>query len=687
MGCGTSRDLLYSKYEKIDDNLSGPFINPNIIEFEDIEKEYKDKSWIIEFMKIYPNYMNKSCFGYRKLLQNKDSSSFEQKFTWLSYRDVWTMSENVCRRLELLKLVPNIDITEEKMRYKLLGFFSRNCIEYLITDLACQMNCITTIPINPSLNTDVIEMIINQSEISTVCITQDSKLIEVLAKLKNKCIKLRNIILFDYKEGKNEFYIKRLHDCGFDVVLFTDLIKSGDNLKEVKLEISKSDNIYTICYTPGSTGQSKGVKLTQRNIYAQMNSIKSIDIDFKDEVMLCYLPLVHIMERVNYLNVILHGGRLGVLSGEIKDTLMEDVNILAPTYFIAVPKVLKMIRSEILDSICSGVDGCGKSIAMKGLETKRQSFKESGKITHSWYDLVAFKGVRDSFGGRLKAILTSSAPLVEEVCIDIKILFSVPVVEAYGVTECTGICVVTSILDLTNSSAGGCVAAVKFKLVDIPELRYDSKTLLDGETSPSGEICIYGPLVFSGYFKNEVATKEALKDGWFYTGDIGRVMPFNRGLKIIDRKKEIFKLSQGEYIIPSKLETAYSRSKYVKHICIQGDSEKDYIIAIIHPNVEIVEQWVRSHGKIKEDAAFTKEVIHQIFTKDQELKDEIKNELHTIANEENFNGLEKVNQIILSKLDFTVENHLSTHTMKLCRYKIRDHFKSEMNMIYKKNKI
>jgi long-chain acyl-CoA synthetase len=682
MGCGTSRDLLYSKYEKIDDNLSGPFINPNLIKFEDVEKELKDKSWIIEFMKIYPNYMNKPCLGYRRSKDNK--SEFEQKFTWLTYREVWTMSENVCRRLELLKLVPTIDITEEKQRYKFLGFFSRNCIEYVVTDLACQMNGITTIPLNPNLSTDAIEHIINQSEISTVCITQDAKIIDVLAKLKNKCIKLRNIVLYDYNDGKNEFFIKRLHDCGFDVAVFTELTKSGDNLKEVKLEISKSDNVCTICYTPGASGVSKGVKLTQKNIFAQMCSINSIDLDFKDEVMLCYLPLSHIIEKVNYMNVIYRGGRIGLISGDVKDTLMDDLVNLKPTYLIAVPKILRMIRHNIIEKIYEGAEGCGKSAAVNGIIKKRLNFKESGKITHSWYDLVAFKHVRDSFGGNLKAIISCSAPLAKDVCIDIKILFSIPVVEAYELTECTGMCVITSANDLSNKSSGGCVRASKFKLVDIPELRFDSKTLLDGECSPTGEICVYGPLVFSGYFKNETATKEVLKDGWFYTGDIGRIMPFDRGLKIIDRKKKIFKLAQGEYIIPAKLEVAYSRSKYVKHICITGDSDKDFIIAVVHPNMDIVEKWARGQGKVKEGAPFSKEVIHALVTKDDDLRALIKNDLLDIAVEDVFSNSEKVAHVILSKLDFTVENHMMTHSLKLCRHKIRDHFKSEINMLYRR---
>jgi long-chain acyl-CoA synthetase len=152
-------------------------------------------------------------------------------------------------------------------------------------------------------------------------------------------------------------------------------------------------------------------------------------------------------------------------------------------------------------------------------------------------------------------------------------------------TESTAAVTASYFDDLKNTSTGGCIQTTTFKLVDVKELNYSSETKLDGLASPTGEIYIGGACVFKGYFKNPEETKKTLTpDGWLKTGDVGRILPGDMGLKIIDRVKEIFKLSQGEYIAPAKLEGVYSKSKYVQQICVYGNSTRNNIIGLIYPN-------------------------------------------------------------------------------------------------------
>lgn len=135
----------------------------------------------------------------------------------------------------------------------------------------------------------------------------------------------------------------------------------------------------------------------------------------------------------------------------------------------------------------------------------------------------------------------------------------------------------------------GLLENCKIKLADFPEMNYHSKTLLNDQSSPTGEVCIYGPKLFSGYFKNKSITAESFdSDWWLQTGDVGRIVPENKGLKIIDRKKDIFKLCQDEHIAPRKLESVYMNSKFVSSICIYGNSLKSYLIAIIVPKKEYI---------------------------------------------------------------------------------------------------
>ena len=146
--------------------------------------------------------------------------------------------------------------------------------------------------------------------------------------------------------------------------------------------------------------------------------------------------------------------------------------------------------------------------------------------------------------------------------------------------------------------------------------------------------------------------------------------------KIIDRIKEIFKLSQGEYIAPGKLETAYSRSEYVSQICILGQSMKSYIIAIITPNKNEI------HRFLKEKEWYIIENPIENYFENEDLLNEIKRSLDVIASENKFNSMEKVHKIIISKEDFTIENEMITPTEKLVRRKIESKFKDQIEKIY-----
>jgi len=198
---------------------------------------------------------------------------------------------------------------------------------------------------------------------------------------------------------------------------------------------------------------------------------------------------------------------------------------------------------------------------------------------------------------------------------------------------------------------------VKIKLADVPEMRYDSKTMLNGLPSPTGEISIFGPLVFKGYFRNPKATQETIdSEGWLHTGDIGRILPNCKGLKIIDRKKEIFKLSQGEYIAPIKLEGEYSKSRYVANICVYGNSFKNFLVAVIVPDKESVLHFLRRKGKTS--APTLKELNCNIedYFSDMDLTQEIRDDFELLAKQGNLNSLETIKGFIVTPREFTIQN-------------------------------
>jgi len=203
--------------------------------------------------------------------------------------------------------------------------------------------------------------------------------------------------------------------------------------------------------------------------------------------------------------------------------------------------------------------GCKKWLLDRALDSKLSALAATGATTHVCYDKLIFNKTAALLGGKVKVMITASAPIDKKVLDFLKICFLVPIKEGYGLSETTTGGSVTSEDDPVTGHVGGPTECLKLRLKDIPEMEYFSTD----KPFPRGEICMKGPCVFSGYFKRPDKTAEAFDDdGWFRSGDVGVAFP-NGSIKIIDRSKNIFKLSQGEYIAPEKLENIYVMSTHI----------------------------------------------------------------------------------------------------------------------------
>ncbi|CAK4648916.1 unnamed protein product [Aphanomyces euteiches] len=192
---------------------------------------------------------------------------------------------------------------------------------------------------------------------------------------------------------------------------------------------------------------------------------------------------------------------------------------------------------------------------------------------------------------------------------------------------------------------------------------------------PRGEVCLRGSNIFLGYYKDAEKTAECLtSDGWFYTGDIGAWNP-DGTLSIIDRKKNIFKLSQGEYIAAEKIENVYAKSPFVAQIFLYGDSYQSCVVAIVVPDPEVVQSWATSQG-IPEGNNLAKMVARP------ELKAAIVTSMDQAAKEGKLNGFECVKDIHLHPDVFSVENDLITPTFKLRRPQLKAYFKNQIDTMY-----
>jgi len=255
--------------------------------------------------------------------------------------------------------------------------------------------------------------------------------------------------------------------------------------------------------------------------------------------------------------------KIGYFGGDVLK-LTDDCQVLKPTFFPSVPRLYNKIYGKLQDKLINDPTGCKANLIKSAIKSKMSAVEASGKVTNCFYDKLVFSKVKALLGGNVKIMLTGSAPIDGKVLKFLKICFACPIVEGYGMTETCAGSLITFPGDPEIGHVGGPLHNVKIRLRDIPDMNY-----LHTDPNPRGEVCFFGTGNMTGYFKNEEKTNEAFTDpttktnnGWMHSGDVGMVLP-NGAVKIIDRAKNIFKLSQGEYIAPEKLENIYVQSEWV----------------------------------------------------------------------------------------------------------------------------
>jgi long-chain acyl-CoA synthetase len=280
--------------------------------------------------------------------------------------------------------------------------------------------------------------------------------------------------------------------------------------------------------------------------------------------------------------------------------------------------------------------------------------------------------MKEAFGGRVQVMLTGSAPISQEVLDFLKIACSCPILEGYGQTESTGASFATRAADPISGHVGGPVSNTEFKLVDVPEMNYTSKDKDEnGNPLPRGELWMRGFGVFKGYYKDGEKTKEALENGWLKTGDIVQLNK-NGSIKIIDRKKNIFKLAQGEYVAAEKIEICYNKCESVEESFVYGDSLQAYLISIVVPNRNFV---LEAAKKLNLEGDF-----EQLITR-KEIEKDVLDNMNKQAKAEKLMGFEMVKKIKLVADSFALKG-LVTSTFKLKRHEAKKFFENEIKAMY-----
>ncbi|XP_076862076.1 long-chain-fatty-acid--CoA ligase 1b [Brachyhypopomus gauderio] len=585
------------------------------------------------------------CLGSRKP---------KQPYEWLSYSEVLERAENLGSAL----LHRGHSSTSDKY----IGIFSQNRPEWTISELACYTYSLVAVPLYDTLGTDAISFIIDRTCISTVVCDVAAKAHLLLDCISDRQHSLRLVLLMEAVDSE---LVVRGQQCGVEVLSLAEAEVLGRVHRQPPTPPGP-DDLALICYTSGTTGNPKGAMLTHRNILSNVSAFikiteTSCPLTHKDS-HISYLPLAHMFERVVQGLMVVHGARIGYFQGDIR-MLMDDLTTLRPTVFPVVPRLLNRMYDKIFGQANSPLKKWILNFAFR----RKEAEMISGIMRkNSLWDKIIFKKVQASVGGCVRLMLTGAAPVSAHVLTFLRAALGCQFYEGYGQTECTAGCAVTLTGDWTAGHVGPPLPCNHIKLVDVAEMNY---LAANGE----GEVCVKGPNVFKGYLKDPEKTEEAIdQDGWLHTGDIGRWLP-NGTLKVIDRKKHIFKLAQGEYIAPEKIENIYIRSEAVVQAFVHGDSLQACLVAIIVPDPDFLPGWAKKrgfHGSYEE------------LCNDTGVKNAILEDIVKLGKESGLKSFEQVKDIALHKEMFSIQNGLLTPTLKAKRAELSKHFRKHIDQLY-----
>eukprot|EP00937_MAST-01D_sp_MAST-1D-sp2_P001637 g1637.t1 len=651
-------------------------------------------------------YKNAPCLGTRQ-----PSGLYE----WLTYGQVEEMASALGAGLQHACGAKSGDF---------LGIMSINRAEWIVAAEASHAYNLVKVPLYDTLGEEAIRHIINQTGLKVVVCAPNVQ--KTLQGLKGECPSLEHIVVMPAapmcapKPSAGKSAVTALEDLagelddmkgkgaaasvachGWEAVL-----AAGRAQPVPHAPPATSDALAMLCYTSGTTGLPKGAMLSHGNVVANIAGSAVVDAGMRakgerplffgpDDVHISYLPLAHIFEQFVVGSLLCAGGRAGFFSGSIP-TLMEDICELRPTVFVSVPRLLNRLHDKVMARVeaqtgCVG-DTCGTAcpppklgrfLFKKGYAAKKRLLPEPA-VEDGFWDSTVFGGVARRLGGNVRLILTGSAPISADVLDFLRVCFSCDVVEGYGQTESAAAITAAYPRDTSTGNCGVPHPSNQVKLVSVPEMDY----LTSDSPCPRGEVCCKGANVFLGYYKDEEKTREAIDaDGWLHTGDIGQWNP-DGTLKIIDRKKNIFKLAQGEYVAPEKLEGVAQSSPLIAQAFIYGDSLKHQLVSVVVPDHEALKDWARGQGLdgLQAGPGVDAEGVvapwYAALAALPEVKTAIMDELVDTAKAAGLKGFEKAKECHVEPRPFDAERGLLTPTFKPKRPQLRKHYQAQIDAMY-----
>ncbi|CCK71382.1 long-chain fatty acid-CoA ligase FAA1 KNAG_0G03250 [Huiozyma naganishii CBS 8797] len=459
---------------------------------------------------------------------------------------------------------------------------------------------------------------------------------------------------------------------------FEELVKLGEDNRDIETHTPAADDLACIMYTSGSTGEPKGVVLKQSNIIAGVGGADLCvrHITGPDDRVICFLPLAHIFELAFELLSVLWGSCIGygtvkTLTSASMRNCQGDLAEFKPTIMVGVAAVWETVRKGILHQI-NELPFPMRKVFWAAYYAKYQ-MKQYGIPGGDALGNLVFKKIKAATGGQLRYLLNGGSPISVPAQEFISTLLA-PMLIGYGLTETVANTTILNPSHFEFGVAGDLTGAVTVKLVDVEELGYFAK-------NNQGEIWIKGACVTPEYYKNpEETAKVITKDGWFQTGDIGEWVPSGH-LKVIDRKKNLVKTLNGEYIALEKLESIYRSNQHVQNICVYADQTQVKPVGIVVPNHKPLLKLAQKIGVVDEGASDV-DMDHHL--RDPKLQQAALAEFLSTGKQQGLAGIELLAGVVFFPEEWTPQNGYVTSAQKLKRKEILEAVKDDVAKVYGK---
>ncbi|MCX6305326.1 MAG: long-chain fatty acid--CoA ligase [Bacteroidetes bacterium] len=522
---------------------------------------------------------------------------------------------------------------------------SSNRAEWNFVDMAILQVGAVHVPIYPTISESDYKYILSHAEVSYIFISGQ----DLLRKIEHILPEMTNVRgVFTYKDHHEHKHLNDLMDLG--------KLNADKALLEARKAAIKPDDMATIIYTSGTTGNPKGVMLSHHNIISDFMACAYIPPFGEEAKAVSYLPLCHVYERM--LNYLYHYLGFSIYYAENLGTITDNMKEVKPDILSTVPRLLEKIYDKLF-STGHKLTGAKRWIFFWALHL---ALRYEDKGANGWfyelkrrlYDKLVYTKWRDALGGKHLLVISGGAALQPRLarmftCAGISVL------EGYGLTETSPVIAVNDLTEngMKFGTVGRVIKGVGVKIAD------------------DGEILCKGENVMLGYFKEPEMTRIAIEpDGWFHTGDLGRIEPEGH-LKITGRKKELFKTSFGKYVSPQPIEDTFKESLFIDQLVVVGENQK-FAAALIVPDFT----FLKSYCTVKE--------IPYTTNAEMILLPRIRKRFQTEVVKYNkcFGDTEKIKSWDLLDTEWTFETGEITPTMKLKRNIIAQKYEDKIAKLF-----